>query len=116
MKSDRELLELAANAAGIEHTGAAFHPIATQNFQGLYIEEGQIWNPLTHDGDALRLAVKLRIELVGVVNDAFGDPFVLVHGRNRKEFTEVVEDAELSLLATRRAIVRAAAEIGKGIK
>jgi hypothetical protein len=40
----------------------------------------------------------------------------LVHGRNRKEFTEVVVDAELSLLATRRAIVRAAAEIGKGIQ
>jgi hypothetical protein len=113
--TDRELLELAANAAGLHVKGwigdklSYFNPVNDHSGFG-------DWNPLADDGDALRLAVKLRIELVGVVNDAFGDPFVLVHGRNRKEFTEVVVDAELSLLATRRAIVRAAAEIGKGIQ
>lgn len=119
--TDRELLELAARAAGIDlpEPGPWLEYSDTHGFMWMNMDGSrpeQTFNPLNDDGDALRMAVKLRIELVGVVNDAFGDPFVLVHGRNRKEFTEVVVDTELSLLATRRAIVRAAAEIGKGIQ
>ena len=54
-KSDRELLELAAKAAGYDY---AKH--------GGYIVVDGIpgnWNPLTDDGDALRLAVKLGISI-----------------------------------------------------
>jgi hypothetical protein len=61
--NDRELLELAAKAAGLE-----FHWIAVAgghlmqaSEQGSRSEES--WNPLTNDGDALRLAVKLKIDL-----------------------------------------------------
>lgn len=55
MTTDRELLEMAAKAARYQY---AKH--------GGYIVVDGIpgnWNPLTDDGDALRLAVKLEIEL-----------------------------------------------------
>ena len=53
MNTDRELLELAAKAAGLNYS-----------FEyGCYFddeyEQGCDWNPLDDDGDALRLAVKL---------------------------------------------------------
>ena len=59
--TDRELLELAAKAAGIEHKGYCGTPpglILWETDYGL-----KLWNPLTDDGDALRLAVKLEIDL-----------------------------------------------------
>lgn len=60
MKTDRELLELAAKAAGIK-----FDRIT--NECGLWAEIYEnncygTWNSLDSDGDALRLAVKLNIE------------------------------------------------------
>jgi len=99
---DRELLELAAKAAGIDakplkgfdgverfHTGAgSYMPL--------------IWNPLTDDGDALRLAVGL---------DLLAYPSFF-HYRSLERFSR--QDAD-DYTATRRAIVRAAAEIGKGM-
>jgi hypothetical protein len=96
-ESDRELLELAAKAAGESHLVP---------YKAEWLEDDEAWNPLTDDGDALRLAVKLRItpHIDGNLTDAesqqgfsaeahFDDPYV----------------------ATRRAIVRAAAEIGKAM-
>ena len=52
--SDKELLTLAAKAAGVGYADkdGKFIPFVPET-----------WNPLTDDGDALRLAVKLRIEL-----------------------------------------------------
>ena len=50
--TDRELLELAAKAAGIE-----IDPIDAQHEP----QDWVAWNPLTDDGDALRLAVKLKM-------------------------------------------------------
>lgn len=105
--NDRELLEAAAKAAGYQPQGME---------QGkLYlfgVQDG--WNPLTDDGDALRLAVKLNFDIefdtlpdgpiVGVVapwNDNFGD---------FRWYEWLLKDATA---ATRRAIVRAAAEVGK---
>lgn len=87
--TDRELLELAAKAAGIE---VSFWSM----YGGL---EGEVWNPLNDDGDALRLAVKL---------DIFATP-VFFHYRSLERFGR--QDAD-DVTATRRAIVRAAAEIG----
>lgn len=55
---DRELLEKAANAAGIEFGPKRSTPLTP----ALYL--GPIsgwWNPLADDGDALRLAVKLGL-------------------------------------------------------
>ena len=96
--TDKELLELAAKAAGYEWNwfGANFH---------IAIDERRYtsWNPLTDDGDALRLAVKLHLD---------------IHvDSNLTEVIYLNQTTEAHLgdpyAATRRAIVRAAAEIGK---
>jgi len=98
MKTDRELLELAARAAGYREAG-----INKPYTDGLL----ENWNPLTDDGDALRLAVKLGIlvdvtafSVTAIVNGAIsakekhnGDPYS----------------------STRRAITRAAAAIGESM-
>jgi hypothetical protein len=68
-------------------------------------ETGDYWNPLTDDGDALRLAVKLRLSI------GFPRPDVVwLLGRKGEVTREVVFNDPYA--ATRRAIVRAAAEIG----
>ena len=91
--TDKELLELAAKAAG--------HTDTVQTV----IEAG--WNPLTHDGDALRLAVKLGMS-VGTPTENSWDVLVC-----DEEITVVMEESggDDPYAATRRAIVRAAAEI-----
>ena len=100
---DRELLELAAKAAGYE-----------KDVDGCYFESGFptmiSWNPLTDDGDALRLAVKL-----GMMVDVGSGGFCTADSEElESSVNEVVTPDPYA--ATRRAIVRAAAEIGKGMK
>ena len=101
--TDRELLELAAKAARIDLQHRKEEP-------GHYVADTDgpywvYWNPLDYDGDALRLAVKLHL----AVN--WTTCFVQV-GYAQEEYAEG-EDASP---AVRRAIVRAAAEIGKELK
>ena len=109
MTDDRELLELAAKACGYKYTHCS------KDF-GLWCgAEGQkygYWNPLTDDGDALRLAVKLNLDIrfdcheQGVQVEAVGAWDDAPVGR--------IETFERDgMPATRRAIVRAAAEIGR---
>ena len=110
--TDRELLELAAKAAGVA---------------GFWVDDGlntgsnatpAVWNPLDDDGDALRLAVKLGIDVVWA--DIGDGPHVLTGNRlgpfsiEKLPIRMFAFDKELA--ATRRAIVRAAAEIGKGMQ
>jgi hypothetical protein len=94
--TDRELLELAAKVAG-----------KMVKADGIY--QFDDWDPLTNDGDALRLAVKCGIcfgpNLDGDRAVAYGED-----GRNIVELHGTDPYA-----ATRRAIVRAAAEIGRGM-
>ena len=100
---DRELLELAAKAVGLQRC-ERYYTDATGN----HVD----WNPLADDGDALRLAVKLNI----VVWECAQYNCALVeirYGHAPGELTEPVVDDD-PYAATRRAIVRAAAEIGKG--
>ena len=101
--TDRELLELAAKAAGID-----VHIDATQ-WGRFWVNDGGFWNPLTDDGDALRLAVKLEI----AVNPYAGK--TVVANDDIKWFGHEKWDCHDGdpLAATRRAIVRAAAEIGR---
>ena len=98
--TDRELLEKAAKAAGIELNGAALGT--------MYMEDGQwvMWNPLTDDGDALRLAVNLEISLWQA-----GDYAVADHDALGPKMREPYNGEPYA--ATRRAIVRAAAAIGE---
>jgi len=94
MMNDRELLELAAKAAGVELKYDTFGK--GENADRVY----SYWNPLVDDGDALRLAVKLSI----LASPRF------FHFRELAHFGCQDKD---DCAATRQAIVRAAAEIGK---
>lgn len=116
--TDREMLKLAARAAGYY-----FHGMRVGlDYENCYVsttnnnDDWFIWAPLTDDGDALRLAVKLLIRVS--VNRAFGLSIpgsVTVEYPDRDGFYfalgEAVENAD-PYAATRRAITRAAAEIG----
>ena len=102
-KTDRELLELAARAAGIALEWDSDGPCYYSQWRGLPQKEP--WNPLADDGDALRLAVKLRLELVySKWNVSAIQPYKDVSAG---------EDFGDPYTATRRAIVRAAAAIGE---
>ncbi len=105
--TDREMLELAAKAAGLrlDELGGR---IVRREIDGQPV----YWNPLTDDSDALRLAVKLRL-----VVDSGG-----VTPRNERIYVGGLEGYLADeptgtdiYAATRRAIVKAAAEIGRGM-
>jgi len=112
--TDRELLTLAATAAGIGIIGpigryAAHH--SPQHFDGLIVQDSAgrrvRWNPLTSKADAFDLMVALEIDVRNFNGKS--------HAGKHNQFwcTEAwFLDAD-PLAATRRAIVRAAAEIGR---
>jgi hypothetical protein len=100
--TDRELMELAAKAAGI-----ALENVPMMG-AGLLLEKGGVWNPIADDGDALRLAVRLEIRIDWGAFDVVAIEFN----------TDAVAREKKALdpyAATRRAITRAAAEIGRGM-
>jgi hypothetical protein len=105
--TDRELLELAAKAAkiggGWDWPRGAKHPMFWRD------GSGKAWQPLDDDGDALRLAVKLKIAV-----DAWGAGACAVvflrGGLGQIAEPHYGDDPQR---ATRRAIVRAAAELGR---
>ena len=106
--TDREELEFAAKAAGIHgNFGSLFgnEGIVVTKAPESRVWTGKVWDPLTDDGDALRLAVKLRMSL----DTALGQSLAIPLGG--KDCVE--QHADDPHAATRRAIVRAAAEIGK---
>lgn len=112
---DRELLELAAKAIGVD--GLPF--LDNQYCQGAlrcgYWDDlnESCWNPLTDDGDALRLAVKLEIGVQSYSVLGYSHA-----GTETIKKSIVVKEMHNGdpYAATRRAIVRAAAEIGKEMK
>ena len=99
--TDRELLEMAAKAAGYEIDGYS------DRYGALVSEADGVsmwWGPLTNDEEALRLAVKLGIHITNNQSDA------------RATALDAIAIEPLTndpYAATRRAIVRAAANIGK---
>ena len=112
--TDRELLELAAKAAGYKEYGMERVYFRHDcEFRDEFCVGDSTWNPLTDDGDALGLAVKLRIDVQFCKN--MGGEFVevMAHPVGRGDCMGMAEIGEDDLAATRRAIVRAAAEIGK---
>jgi hypothetical protein len=116
MNNDRELLELSAKAAGIQGHYASLDEFPNwmnvHDGEGVYYTASQAWNPLTDDGAALRLAVKLEISV-----NPFAGKTVVAHEYSKRlvcEKWELHDDDPYA--ATRRAIVRVAAEIGKGMK
>ena len=122
MSNDRELLELAAKAAGVPLSWP-YDPATYARFDGVpprRTDTWENWSPLTDDGDALRLAVKLDLSSLMVFSypgsdkrREFWSPNSGTDG-GRSATTEADYTAD-PYAATRRAIVRAAAEIGKGM-
>lgn len=113
--TDREMLELAAKAAG--HTlGPDWDCLPS----GIFINgdehfSGDEWNPLLDDGDALRLAVKLSLTI------NVSGMFVHADCCNRYDDIGYFEENSARndgciLKAARRVIVRAAAAIGEEMK
>ena len=130
--TDRELLEAAAKAywgSEIDDTCSirwldidsciGYTHGENQDHNGCDIE--LCWNPLEYDAEAFRLAVKLRLDIDnGSPSD--GNRYVCAYRcgiamvRDPVSEIEEIEDECQRLAATRRAIVRAAAEIGAAIE
>lgn len=111
--NDQELLELAAKAIGGSiheiHENYAWLIVASE------IEKDQsqliMWSPLNDDGDALRLAVKLRMDIEPWIHGCSACARVCC-GEILIDEPHYGDDPER---ATRRAITRVAAEIGKAM-
>jgi hypothetical protein len=116
--TDRELLELAAKAAGYI---VQQHVVYGEHAPGAWVYEAGsaldrygeprifLWRPRDDDGDAFRLAARLKIDII----------YTNIHSprvhavRYGAHSTEEVHGS--SSAATRLAIFRAAAEIGKAM-
>lgn len=103
--TDRELLELAAKACGWSLFYYGSH-CTVQVAPGMLLD----WNPLEEDGDAFRLMVKMNLAVSVEPGEAWA------HHESVFVGSPVQHDGRDPYAATRRAIVRAAAEIGKGMK
>ena len=121
--TDRELLELAARAAGYGIPSSDDHDEIGRQYEhhlGLWVKRTWGWGwflPHIDDGDALRLMVHLAFGIYRG-HDPIRGEFVEVFYRPRKyarqkSCIEYHQDHQDQFAATRRAIVRAAAEIGK---
>lgn len=111
MSTDRELLEMAAKAEG--------HKVEFDELSGLNWYDtkytGLLWDPFHVDGDALRLAVKLRMDISVHISHVTVEASSS-DGESRITIREKIGGAnETAEEATRRAIVRAAAEIGRNM-
>jgi hypothetical protein len=128
--TDRELLELAAKSAGllrkiawvtqhdVGHTDQYLVdlPEHAHHFKWKHYPNN-MWNPLTDDGDALRLAVKLSIDVYFGEDDGpatYAGWYGSEANTQRQRYAVERHNAD-PYAATRRAIVRAAAEIGKAM-
>lgn len=110
--TDREMLEWAAKAAGFVPVvfvgpGCIFRETDADDSQGFY------WNPLQSDGDALRLAVKLKLDIEFDAEAQYPHHVLVEQYDLGLGFREDLLDDPLA--ATRLAIVRAASEIGRGV-
>lgn len=101
---DSELLELAAKAIGCTIRGKA-----NNEYYNLHEADDThyYWNPLTDDGDALRLMVKLNLLV------QFNARHIFVFDDKGTQQLAFLGKKNDPYAATRRAIVRAAAEIGR---
>lgn len=95
--TDKELLERAAKAAG-------YTLMWCNGCEFIDQKEGP-WSPLSNDGDALRLAVKLKMDLLQYADEDSDPKHACVN------YTTCEDYGDDPYAATRRAIVRAAAQL-----
>jgi len=113
-KSEIETLKLAAQAAGY-HVARVADDGAALLIEGIQ----ESWDPLADDGDALRLAVRIGISpgrCFQVVIDSDIQRTGVRHTDRGGKYDSLQEHTADPYAATRRAIVRAAAEIGRGME
>lgn len=97
---DKELLERAAGAAALT--------LEESIYPGWFMCDGRQWNPLVDDGDALRLAVKLKLQVLtgqgpdGNITWVRAPEELDIEGPSERHGAD-------ACAATRRAVVRAAA-------
>ena len=125
MSTDHEDLRMAAKAAGIQIVCPVERLVVQpRHYAGGFVVRTKTggdacWNPLTDDGDALRLAVKLQLTICNEHLTA-GAAYCTA-GLNRTGPSvdarwpqqQTVVDGDYA--ATRRAIVLAAAEVGRAM-
>lgn len=105
--TDRELLELAAKAARESHLIP---------YKDEWLTSVEAWNPLRFNADAFRLAVQLNMDLMGQARLHDGTLCRSVIFPLNGDFEALSEPENGDpYVATRRAIVRAAAEVGKAM-
>lgn len=116
MNNEREMLEMAAKAAGYEIRNVRQHETNKRGLMAFVFDPATKqffwWAPREDDGDALRLACKLRMAL----------DFSTAKNGPDTAFSEELEDVIavpitkwMDTESMRLAIVRAAAEIGRGM-
>ncbi len=98
-ETDRELLMFAAKAAGLTPDIGVYIKTGHMLVKSESAEQPFFWNPLTDDGDALWLAVKCGFFSYEIIPEELSSAFLQSD----------------PYAATRRAIVRAAAEIGRNM-
>ena len=109
--TDRELLELAAKAAGVAIKFPYTHGVNGLDVPPRRTDTWENWSPLTDDGDALRLACHLFMSVsTGPVEASANTIAGALRGQFFREST--IDELDTAA-AVRRAIVRAAAEIGR---
>jgi hypothetical protein len=111
--TDRGLLELAAKAAGYGEVWTLDSDPDTFYIGPRYTggaPKYRVWNPRDDDGDALRLAVKLGLTIQHLT--ANEEVVVSSYSGSSEAYEFYLSDP---CAATRRAIVRAAAEIGRNM-
>ena len=112
---DREMLELAAFAVGIvgewveDSNLDDYYKLPTTGILTRSEGRTRIWNAETSSGDAFRLAVELRLDIMGSMTTGN-----IRYVRNSPD-TCAILDVD-SCAATRCAIVRVASEIGRKMK
>jgi len=112
--TDRELLEYAAKAARLEEFTCINGRYAYRD-RHTGLQDWVSWDPLVDDGDALRLVVKLNLQ-VSYEPEPEG-PIVIAIFAHLPVIVSASEDlGKDPCAATRRAIVRAAAKVGKTMK
>lgn len=114
--TDREMLELAAKAAGISGTWSkGYQPHGDTEVDGIETGCQFLWNSLVSDGDAFRLLCKKSMRIVERHGGAYRAVQFTIDDVEGDEAEHEIEWPHTPT-ATRYAITSAAAEIGKAMQ
>ena len=115
-ESDRELLEMAAKASGFDFVQWTSGAWTFGEKTECRPEGGDVWNPLVDDGDALRLACHLEIDILFTHDDVEAIATQYAQAEDQELISPwACENFKKQDKATaaKRAIVRTAAAIQK---